>query len=391
MSRHAQAKNVPVARGLSTRVRRFSLPWVALAAVCLAGLWSSVGLAATVGPTVTSSSTIQTLAGTGVGGFSGDGGPSATAQVNMPRDTAVGPDGSIFVADTFNNRVRRIAVNGTISTFAGNGTTIFGGDGGPATQASLYLPHDLTVDDAGDVFIADSSHNRVREVTPDGIIHTVVGSGVRGFSGDGGLATAAALKNPKSVAIFGGSLYLADSVNNRIRAVNLTTGIIRTVAGNGVQGYGGDGGPALQASLNVPQRIAFDGSGDLIIADTLNNRIRAVALDGTITTIVGTGVSGFTADGALGIDTMIKVPKGLAIGTDGSLYFSDTGNNRVRRWEPVTGIVTTLVGSGVRGFGGDGGPAGSAQLYNPRGLSIDAAGRLIIADTFNNRVRIVTP
>ena len=339
--------------------------------------------------TVTPASIITTLAGTGIPGFSGDGGPAAAAKLYKPRDTAVGADGSIYIADTYNNRVRVIDPNGTIHTFAGTGSTTFGGDGGPAVNASLHWPHDVTVDGTGDVYIADSAHNRIREVTPNGIITTVAGTGKAAFGGDGGPAIKAKLKNPKSVAIFGNSLYFADSLNERIRAIDLTTGLIRTVAGNGQAAFGGDGGPAVNASFDIPQRIAFDNVGDLFIADTQNNRIREVTPNGIIHTVVGTGQNAFGGDGGPGTAASISTPRGLAVAPDGSLFFSDTGNNRVRRWDPSTGIVTTIVGTGAKGYSGDHGPAGAATLYDPRGLSFDNLGRLIIADTFNNAVRIV--
>jgi trimeric autotransporter adhesin len=342
-------------------------------------------------PTVTRSSIIRTLTGTHVAGFSGDGGPASAAAVNKPRDTAVASDGSIFIADTFNNRIRLIAPDGIITTYAGSGSPTFGGDGGPAVKAGLKWPHDVCVDAAGDLFIADSNHSRIRKVTPSGIITTIAGTGAAGFSGDGGAAKSARLHDPKSVALWGGSLYFADSLNQRIRAINLTTGIIRTIAGNGVAGFGGDGGPALKASFNVPQRIAFDDSGNLFVADTLNNRIREIATNGTIRTVVGTGVAGFGGDGGQGVLAKIKVPRGIAFDANGRLFFSDTGNNRVREWNPSTGVVTTIAGGSGAGYSGDGGPAGSARLNDPRGLSFDNAGRLIIADTFNSVIRVVAP
>ena len=344
--------------------------------------------------TVSSSSIITTLTGTHVPGFSGDGGLADLAQVYKPRDESVGPDGSIYIADTYNNRIRKIDPDGVITTVAGNGSqtcipAASCGDGGPATSASLAWPHDVTVDSAGDIFIADSNHSRIREVTPDGIIHTIAGTGREGFSGNGGPAVDARLKIPKGVVLFAGSLYFADTLNERIRAINLTTGIITTVAGNGVRGFAGDGGPALDAEFNIPQRIAIDAARDLFIADTQNNRIREVTPDGIIHTIIGTGQQGFGGDGGIGTAAKISVPRGLAVAPDGSLFFSDTGNNRVRRWDPTTGIVTTIVGTGKQGYSGDGGPAGSATLYDPRGLTFDPEGDLIIADCFNNVVRIV--
>ncbi|MFZ2504282.1 MAG: hypothetical protein WAW88_16600, partial [Nocardioides sp.] len=254
---------------------------LAVAAVGLYGLQSAQ---AKVEP----QSVISTIAGSGKAGFSGDGGPADQAEVNKPRDTAVGPDGSLYIADTFNDRIRKISPDGTISTVAGNGTHDFGGDGGPATEASLSWPHDLTVDSSGVLYFADSNNHRVRRVDLDGTITTVVGTGVSGSSGDGGPATEARIQNPKSVVVSGDSLYLS-AIDDKVRKVDLTTGIITTIAGTGQPGFGGDGGPALEAQLDTPQRLAVDSQGNIYIADTGNSAIRRVDVGtGVMTTVAGT-------------------------------------------------------------------------------------------------------
>jgi hypothetical protein len=369
-------------RRRGTTVRRLTyLP-------CLA-LVINLALPGPVAAAVTPNSTITTLTGNGSAGFSGDGGPAARAQVNLPRDSDVGPDGSIYLADTYNNRIRKIDPRGIITTYAGTGVGGFGGDGGPARNARLKWPHDVVVDDAsGTLYFADSNNDRIRKITRTGIITTVAGTGRAGFSGDGGPATAARLSKPKSVALHGGFLYLADSRNHRIRRVNLGTGIITTVAGTGVAGFGGDSGPARAARLNVPQRIALDGTGGIFIADTENNRIRRVTPQGTITTVAGTGVEGFGGDGGPARQARLRLPRGIAVG-GAIIYIADTGNHRVRQVNQATGIITTVAGTGVAGYSGDGGRAGSARLDNPRGLTVDNQGRLLIADTFNSALRRV--
>lgn len=338
-----------------------------------------------VGPT----STITTIAGTGVAGDVGDGGPAVSAELRQPRDTAVAPDGSIAVVDTRNNRIRLIAVDGTITALAGTGVGGSAGDGGPATEAELRLPHDVAYDAVGNLYIADANNHLVRKVDLDGIITTVAGTGESGYNGDDIPAVTAQLRNPKSVVVLGDYLYIVDSLNERIRRVDLATGLISTIAGSGKRGYGGDGGPALEAMFDIPQRIAADDEGNLYVADMNNNRIRKIDLATmTVSTVIGTGEQAYAGDGGPAVDASIAVPRGLTI--DGRwLYVADSGNHVIRRVNLVNGIVRTVAGTGVGGFSGDGGPAGEAQLTGPRGLSVDAAGRLIIADTFNNAIRLV--
>ena len=270
---------------------------------CRGGAWAAVMVASLVAAApsdglVSGGSVITTIAGTGQAGFSGDGGQAVNARLNQPRDSAIGPDGSIYITDTYNNRIRRIAPSGTIATIAGNGSATYNGDNRPATTASLSWPHDVTVDGAGIVYIADSDHNRVRRVGLDGMITTIAGTGVLGSTGDGGPATSARLNKPKTVVVFGGGLYIA-GLDNKVRRVDFTTGIIARVAGTGAAGYSGDGGSALKARLNGPQRLQMDSTGNIYIADTLNNVIRRVdAATGDIRTVAGTGVEGCQATAA---------------------------------------------------------------------------------------------
>lgn len=367
--------------------RLLTAPTVVVLAVLVALLPQSVAAAA-----VTPTSTIGTFAGNGAARFAGDGGQADMASLNQPRgEIAQGPDGSLYFADTFNNRIRRIAPDGVISTVAGTGSGSYGGDGGPATSARLHWPHDVEVDGAGNVWIADSANHRIRMVSPDGIIRTVVGTGAGGFNGDGRPGTETRINRPKGLEITATTLWFSDGDNNRIRVLDLATGVVRTVAGTGPRGSSGDGGPALLARLSGPRMIALDAAGNLYIADSFNHRIRRLGADGVMTTVAGTGVAGFSGDGGPATQARLSEPRGLTVGDDGNLYIADTANARVRRVDVATGVITTLVGDGAKRFAGDGGQAILASLRNPRGVSFDAQGRLLIADTLNHRIRVVAP
>ena len=335
---------------------------------------------------VTAGSPISTVAGNGTPAFGGDRGPAANALLNEPRDTAIGPDGSIFVADTFNHRIRKIGTDGTITTVAGDGSTTYDGDNQRATKASLYWPHDVVVDSKGVLYIADSNHHRVRRVDSNGTITTVAGSGRAGSSGDGGPAVQARIKNPKSVVLYGRYLYLA-ALDNKVRRVNLATGIIRTYAGTGVAGYSGDGGPARAAKLDGPQRLQVDSLGNLYVADTGNSVVRRIdAGTRLISTIAGNGDAGFNRAAGSAVLVQLNHPRGIALDGDDVLYVADSDNHRIRRIDLVARRLSTVAGT-TRGFAGDSGPARLAKLYQPRGLSVTPEGDLLVADTFNSRLR----
>jgi trimeric autotransporter adhesin len=332
---------------------------------------------------------ITTVAGNGTAGFSGDGGPATSADLREPAAVAVDGAGNLYIADFDNNRVRKVSPEGIISTVAGDGTPGFSGDDGPATSAELADPRGVAVDSAGNLYIADGN-NRVREVSPAGIITTVAGDGTPGFSGDGGPATSAQLSSPLGVAVDGaGNLYIADSSNNRLRKVS-PAGIITTVAGNGAFSYSGDGGPARSALLWNPEGAAVDGAGNLYVADTHNNRVRKVSAAGIITTIAGNGAYGGSGDGGPATSAELAGPLGLAVDGSGNLYIADYDNIRVRRVSPA-GTITTVAGNGVGGYSGDGGPANAAQLNRPSGVAVDGAGNLYIADVSNSCIRQVSP
>ena len=334
---------------------------------------------------------ISTLAGSGTAGFGGDGGSAVTAQMDSPWAVAADASGHVFVADFFNNRVRQVS-GGNISTLAGNGTFFFGGDNNTATNASMKYPFGVAADAAGHVYLADTLNNRVREVNLfTGIIRTVAGNGVRDYGGDAGQATAAKLYSPNGLAVDSlGHLFIADTGNNRVREVDLATGIITTVAGTGVSGYTGDNGPATLARLNQPDGVAMDSSGNLYVADTLNNVVRQVVLSSnTISTIAGNGTNDFSGDGGPAVSATLAAPQGLVADSTGHLYIADTYNNRVRRVDLAGGTISTIAGRATQGSQGDGGPATSAQLNLPQGITLDSTGQLFIADTLSNRVRVV--
>jgi sugar lactone lactonase YvrE len=332
--------------------------------------------------------TINTVAGTGTAGYSGDGGPATSAQLCTPAGVAVDSSGNLYIGDTGNHRVRKVAVGGTISTVAGTGTASYSGDGSPAASAQLNYPTGVAVDSSGNLYIADEFNHRIRKVTPGGTISTVAGTGTAGYSGDGSPATSAQLNYPYGVAVdSNGNLYIADDGNHRIREV-ASGGTISTVAGTGTAGYSGDGGQATSAKLYSPTGVAVDSSGNLYIADHQNNRVRKVATDGTISTVAGTGTAGYSGDGGSATSAQLDYPTGVAVDSSGNLYVGDFYNNRVRK-VTAGGTISTVAGTGTAGYSGDGGPAASAQLNAPSSVAVDAAGRIYVADS-TSRIRILT-
>lgn len=330
--------------------------------------------------------TITTIAGNGQPGSAGDGGAASLAQLSNPNGVAVDGLGRIFIADTDNHRVRRIDVDGTIATVAGTGNAGYNGDGIAATSAELQNPYGVAVDATGRLLIADSLNHRVRRIDDD-TIATVAGTGTFGYGGDGGPATDAMLAAPAAVAVDAtGRILIADSASYRIRRIE--NGTISTIAGTGTAGFSGDGAAATAAELSTPAGVAVDGQGVIAIADMFNQRIRQVAADGTISTVGGTGALGFGGDAREATSALLKAPFATVIDAQGRIYVSDTLHQVVRRIE-LDGTIETVAGTGIAGDSGDGGPATSAQLSNPNGLAIDAQGRLVIADVLNNKVKRV--
>ncbi|PYU25223.1 MAG: hypothetical protein DMG30_06055 [Acidobacteria bacterium] len=338
---------------------------------------------------------ITTVAGNGMYGYSGEGGPATSAGLAGPSGVAIDSAGNLFIADTYSYRVRRVdGATQVITTVVGNGMDCFSGDGGPATDAALCEPWGVTLDSAGNLFIADTG-NRIRRVDGvTGVITTVAGNGIDGYAGDGGPATAAALFVPSGVAVdSAGSLFIADTGNQRIRRVDSVTGVISTVAGNGYLnpyyscgGYSGDGVPATSAELNCPSGIAVDSAGNLFIADSGNQRIRRVdSVTGVISTVAGNGIPGEAGDGGPATSAELYEPSGVAVDSAGNLFIADRAGT-VRRVDAATQVITTVAGGGA---GGDGGPASSAQLKYPLGVAVDGAGNVFIAEWFGFRVRRV--
>lgn len=338
--------------------------------------------------------TMTIVAGTGDLGFSGDGGPATNARFNAPQGIAIDGVGNIYVADSSNARVRKIDLDGIITTFAGNGSFSGTGDGGPAAAAGLNRPIGVAVDGLGNVYIAETLGHRVRKVDTNGVITTYAGTGTTGFAGDDGPAAAAQIASPRGLAVdVAGNLFIADQTNRRIRKVALD-GTITTVAGIGTAGLSGDGGLATSAQFLSPIRVAVDAAGQLFITDQANQRIRKVAANGTITTYAGTGATGsdnggFAGDGGPATSALIADPEGLAIDSNGDLAVCDTTNNRIRRIS-ATGVISTIAGSGENGYTGDGGPAVASPLLFPVDVTIDGAGNLYFAEQFAHRVRKVS-
>ena len=336
---------------------------------------------------VDSTGTITKVAGPGTPGSSGSSFAFSQAQIARPTGVAVDSLGNLYIADTWDNRIRKIDPTGTITTVAG-ARGGFGGDGGPAVQAQLTRPTGVAVDGAGNLYITDTWNNRIRKVDSTGTITTVAGTGPRGFGGDGGLAVQAQLDRPTGVAVdSSGNLYVADSGNYRIRKID-STGMITTVAGTGEYGFGGDGGPAVQAQLPVPAGVTVDSSGNLYIADRNNHRIRQGGFHGDDYHGCRHGAERLWRGRRPGGPGPVCPSTGVAVDSSGNLYIADRNNHRIRKVDS-TGMITTVAGTGQSGFSGDGGPAVQAQLRFPAGVEVDSSGNLYIADRNNHRIRKV--
>lgn len=332
------------------------------------------------------SGVITTVAGNGQSGFSGDGGNAAQAQLDGAQGIAVAEDGSVYIADYFNHRIRHIGTDGIIRTIAGTGVSGYSGDNGPASQAQLNFPINVDVGPDGSVYVVDYRNYRIRRIGPGGIIETVAGNGEPGADGDGGLAIEAQLSALAVAVGDDNSLFLTDHQNDLIRRVG-PDGIIETIAGTD-QGFSGDGGPAAQAQLNGPYGLALASDGTLFVADHYNNRVRRIGPDGIISTIAGNGQWGDGGDGGLAIQASLAYPTDVSIARDGSVIVADLDSNRVRG-VGRDGVIGTVAGTGQWGFSGDGFLAEHAKLNGPIGIASGAQGELYIADTRNYRIRMV--
>ena len=338
---------------------------------------------------------ILTYGGTGIEGYSGDGGPALSATMSYPQGMTIDPStGDLYIADI--SMIRMVAKStGIITTVAGNGLYGYIGDGMLATSSRLSEPRDVAIDPvSGDLYIADTENYIIRLVTKStGVISTIAGTGYSGYSGDGGSATNATLSSLEGIEVdpSTGNLYIADSGNDVIRLITKSTGIITTIAGNGTRGYSSDGGLATVASLSHPKDIAIAAvTGNVYIVD--GNRIRMITKStGIISTIAGTGTSGYSGDGGLATSAMLNGPSSVAIDAlTGNIYICDAGDDVIRMIAKRTGIITTVAGTGRRGYSGDGGPATRAMLSRPESIAIDASsGMMYIADSSNNIVRSV--
>ena len=335
---------------------------------------------------ISTSGTISTIAGTGTPGFSGDGGAATAAKLNFPFGLAIDATGNIYVADMFNNRVRKISTGGIITTVAGSATSGSGGDGGAATSAQLNQPEGLAFDGSGNLYIADVNNNKIRKVA-GGNISTYAGTGIYGSTGDGGPATSATLSSPATVSFDGsGNLYIMDG-NSKVRKVT-PGGTISTVAGNGTQGFSGDNGPATSAELQGAFGTLVDASGNLLICDESNQRIRKVTPGGTITTFAGNG-GNYIGNNGPATSAVLTLPDAVYTDHAGNMYFPD--KNTVLRVDAVTGTITTFAGTGGTYSATDGYPAISQPVWSPFGVWGDQAGNIYIGCSGDYTVRKVAP
>ncbi|MFM8274729.1 MAG: hypothetical protein ACKODX_20695 [Gemmata sp.] len=340
--------------------------------------------------------TITSPIGTGEKGFAGDGGPATKAKLDQPFDVAFDRAGNLYLSDTFNHRVRRMdAKTGAISTVAGNGKKGFTGDGAKATDAALNEPYGIELDADGNLYVVDRLNYCIRRVdSKTGNIATVAGTGGKsGFGGDGGKATEALLVEPNGICLDGkGKLFIADVAGHRVRVVDLKTGTIDTLLGNGKGVTAGDGGPQKDATTSGPRAVAVGPDGRLFVVERNGNTVRAVDLaKGTVERFAGTGKRGYTGDGGKALEATFDGPKEIDIDKDGNVFVVDTENEAIRRIDAKTGVVNTLAGKGrtkTPGLG-DNGPATAATLGRPHGVAVGPDGAIYIGDTNSHRIRRV--
>ena len=340
---------------------------------------------------VNSSGTLTVFAGSGALGYSGDGGQAAQAQLNFPQSVALDSSGNVYIADSGNCVIRKVTMSGVISTFAGTPQTCgFAGDGGSATQAQLNYPQGVAVDSSNNIYIADTTNQRIRKVSAsNGDISTVAGNGTNGYSGDGGAATKAELNYPSAVAVGPSRLFIADNDNYRIRAVTFSTGNIATIAGNGNPGSSGNGGTATSAEINFVYGIALDSGGHLFIADPLNCEVRELS-GTTITEVAGNHTCGYKGDGGAAASAELNEPYGVAVDSSDNLYIADFDNLRVRKVSASSGDISTIAGNGTIGYASTSSAMGSS-LNVPSSAIPNAAGdTLYVADQQNCLVRQIT-
>jgi DNA-binding beta-propeller fold protein YncE len=334
---------------------------------------------------------ITTAVGTGERGFAGDGGPAERAQLNGPFDVAFDGYGNLYFSDTFNHRIRRVDQRtGIITTCAGSGEAGYAGDGGPATYARLNEPYGIAVDKAANVYIADRHNHCVRRVDGAlGTITTFAGNGAAGYGGDDGPASRAGMVEPNGLALDPAQrrLFIADVADHRVRVVDLASGTISTFAGTGEAQHSGDGGPAMAAGVHGARAVKVAADGSVYILERQGSTLRAVD-PGTaiITTVAGTGARGYGGDGGAAREAVFDAPKELALNPGGDILIVDTENHAIRRISAASGLVETIAG-GRKGSGGDGGPAQAAGLGRPHGAVVGSDGAIYVGDTENHRIR----
>ncbi|MEI9980259.1 MAG: Ig-like domain repeat protein [Edaphobacter sp.] len=316
-----------------------------------------------------------------------------TVPLLLPSAIVFDSAGNLYLAETANHVIRKVDTTGHITTIAGTSTQGFSGDNGPAIAATFDSPQGLALDSSNDLYIADTHNHRIRRIdAATGIITTIAGTGTPGYSGDEAPATTAQLNLPTALAFdSGNNLYIADTRNHRIRKITASTGIITSIAGTDTQGFSGDNGPATAAAIDSPTGLALDSSNNLYLADTHNQRIRRLdATTGIITTIAGNGAPGYSGDTAAATTATLALPHGITIDSNGNLYLADTANHRIRRIDAATGIITTIAGNGTQTFAGDIDPALTASLDSPRNTALSPSTLITLADTNNQRIRQLT-
>jgi DNA-binding beta-propeller fold protein YncE len=334
---------------------------------------------------------ITTAVGTGKAGYSGDGGPAKRALLNGPFDVGFDGDGNLYFSDTFNHCIRRVdARSDVVTTLAGCGERGYSGDGGPAASARFNEPYGIAVDKSGNIYVADRHNHCVRRIdAASGVVTTFAGNGSAGFSGDGGDASRAGMVEPNGIALDPGQmrLFIADVADHRVRVVDLASGTIRTFAGTGEAQHNGDGGPAMAAAIHGARAVKLAADGTVYILERQGSTLRAVdPHTGIITTLAGTGARGYSGDGGPARDAVFDAPKEFALDPGGDILVVDTENHAIRRIYAANGIVETVAG-GRKSGEGDGGPARAAGLGRPHGAVVGPDGSIYIGDTENHRIR----
>ena len=341
--------------------------------------------------TTAPAATVTTFAGNGIKGYSGDGGPATAAQINNVFGVARGPDGMFYFCDMANHRVRRIDANGNVETYAGSAKSGYLGDGKPANEAAVGMPYELAWDRAGNLFIVDVATACVRRVDArTREITTIAGTGKQGFSGDGGPATEAQFNEPHSIAFDGnGDLYVCDIANHRVRKIDMRTGLISTWCGSGEKKTAPDGSPITGSAVNGPRALAFAPNGTCYLALREGNVV--LLLDpktNTLRRVAGTGKNGFTGNGGPALEATLSGPKCVSLDLEGNVYLADTESHSIRYIDVKKGTLEVLVGDGTKGDGPDGGDPLKCQLARPHGVFVDKDGAVFIGDSENHKVRV---